>query len=918
MHFYDNIGRLIKTSQNTTFGNCQTNFTVYDAAGKVVASICNYDPGAGADPTTVAQAVALFNPALPDKNRVTTYTYDTLGRLVAKTVDAGAAYALTTVTAPDTLGRIIRTIVNYIADGAIPNPYVHARGDFSHGTNNDQNLITDSLYNERGQLRKQIDVRGNVSLYGYDDTGRQVYSVQNASHPDYDNSYGTSGDSDLSGYADIAVSDPDLDLNITQVFDTANNVIRTTDVLGNVTLTAYDALNRPVKAIHNASQPGYDMTSDPALASYTPSSAADQDLIEITEYDKLGRVRRVQDVLGRSTLYGYDALGRKVKTIQNASLPSYTTTDTALQSYVASNQSDQDLVTQVSYDPAGRPMFTRDVLGRQDWTAYDGLWRAVRQVDNAIGSATDNGTQDPRSSSYVANSALSDQDQIALTEYDSDRRVRRTRDNFGNWTLYGYDSVNRPIKVIKNASNFDYNAASDPTLASYTPAGGAEADQDLVTETSYNGQGRVATTTNELGIETRYTYDALGRVLTTITNYVTGTFNASYPDQDLTMTNSYDLAGQVIATVDVRGTQTTIDYDNAGRKQTVTMAAGTPLVTTDYTCYDKSGRVLRTIRNWIATATSPDARDGSGNWLFAPSSHGTNNDENLIITNTIDKAGRVTAISDPLGNTSSLTYDKAGEMLSSTDPLNVVTVYRYDDAGRRVLSVQNYVSNGEDPALWRWNGSAWTKSNGTTVIALGSAFDQNLIVRVEYDKAGRKSTQRDPRGNRSVYRYDKLDRRIRMTDPLPRTWQTFYRQDGSGKQTITQVKPDPQLASTVNGLQGYYFSDRNLTVLAMMRIDTTINFAWGTGSPDPSIGNDLFSIRWVGQVQPTTTETYTFYTYSDDGVRLWVDGQLLINHWAEQGPTEYSATIDLVAGQHYDIRLEYFELGGGANVRLQW
>ena len=56
------------------------------------------------------------------------------------------------------------------------------------------------------------------------------------------------------------------------------------------------------------------------------------------------------------------------------------------------------------------------------------------------------------------------------------------------------------------------------------------------------------------------------------------------------------------------------------------------------------------------------------------------------------------------------------------------------------------------------------------------------------------------------------------------------------------------------------------------RIDPTVDFDWGTGSPAAAIGADTFSVRWTGQVQAPFSGTYTFYTVSDDGVRLWVNG----------------------------------------------
>jgi PKD repeat protein len=120
------------------------------------------------------------------------------------------------------------------------------------------------------------------------------------------------------------------------------------------------------------------------------------------------------------------------------------------------------------------------------------------------------------------------------------------------------------------------------------------------------------------------------------------------------------------------------------------------------------------------------------------------------------------------------------------------------------------------------------------------------------------------------------------------------------------------------GLMAQYFDNRDLTGLALTRIDPTVNFDWGGGSPDPSIAVNTFSVRWTGQILPRFSETYTFYTVSDDGVRLWVNGQLIIDNWTDHAPTENSGTITLLAGTKYDIKLEFYENGGGAVAKLSW
>ncbi|MEH1923666.1 PA14 domain-containing protein [Nostoc sp.] len=121
-----------------------------------------------------------------------------------------------------------------------------------------------------------------------------------------------------------------------------------------------------------------------------------------------------------------------------------------------------------------------------------------------------------------------------------------------------------------------------------------------------------------------------------------------------------------------------------------------------------------------------------------------------------------------------------------------------------------------------------------------------------------------------------------------------------------------------NGLQGQYYDNIDFTNLKQTRTDTTVNFNWGDGSPDPSVGADTFSVRWTGQVQAEYSETYNFYTTADDGVRLWVNGQQIINQFVDQPATEYSGSIALVAGQKYDIKLEYYDNQYEAVSQLAW
>ena len=120
------------------------------------------------------------------------------------------------------------------------------------------------------------------------------------------------------------------------------------------------------------------------------------------------------------------------------------------------------------------------------------------------------------------------------------------------------------------------------------------------------------------------------------------------------------------------------------------------------------------------------------------------------------------------------------------------------------------------------------------------------------------------------------------------------------------------------GLRGEYYDNKDLTALTLTRTDPTVNFSWGPASPDPSLGAESFSVRWTGSIKADHSQTYTFYTTSNDGVRLWVNGQRIINNWTDHGATEDRGTITLQAGQWYPIKLEYYESSGSSIINLSY
>jgi RHS repeat-associated protein len=942
-YFYDSSGRVIQTKRGSDFGDCCATITTYDDAANVLTTTDARDINQASD---------------PEKSPVTTYTYDAMGRRITTTTNTGTDWEQTSRTFYDALNRVWRSISNYVVQGSsAPGDWVWDSFDdrwedgsgnaISHGTEDNQNIISDTVYNDRGMVRMQRDVLGNATLYGYDDADRLVKTVQSAATAGYNNNYsGTSPDPDMSGYGTPS-SDADKDIISEQEYDANGNLVKTTDAADRVNFTVYDELNRPVVTVRNAKttatvayEPGdaeYVSTNDPRSLYdpegryeedevYTFDEAPDRDQIERTVYDAMGRVVKISRLLENRNAGGadwdttfnlYDNLGRQAKTIRNAK-PAATieldpgdtgydaTNDPRSSSYVISTNVDEDIISETSYDEAGRVLYTEDVNGIQNRPVYDGLGRQRMSIANYIlqgGSDPASWlwdaaqTPDPRwedgSENAISFDADNDQNIISATVYDDDGRVQSTRDVTGKVNYNVYDTLGRQKLTISNYVDDSYTAPSTwqwdtdhwedaTTPTAKTISHGDDNDQNIISETIYDEQGRAYMTRDNRGNLSCNVYDSSGRRFRTVSNYVdngedplnwvwdatdsrweesdgtaivhgtdndqniisemvydiagrvesardvTGKVSRSVydilgrrirsvgnyvdngedpslwvwdnvdkcweksdgtaivlgtdNDQNIISDTSYNKAGQVLETRNARGTKTGFAYDDAGRRLKVTQDKDGNLETTSYTCYDKAGRVLRTIANWIDDGVNtPDDVDGSGDWLFLPGHNGHFNDQNRISENFYDGASRRTKVVDAMGNEMQTVYYKDGQVKSITDAENMVTVFRYDDLHRRNLVVQSFVDNGEDPSLWVWdeNDDQYEESDGTPIDHNDPIFDENIIVQVDYDIAGRTKKMRDPRGNETSYAYDQLGRRSSLTNPLSKTWSTSYADNGN-------------------------------------------------------------------------------------------------------------------------------------------
>ena len=130
--------------------------------------------------------------------------------------------------------------------------------------------------------------------------------------------------------------------------------------------------------------------------------------------------------------------------------------------------------------------------------------------------------------------------------------------------------------------------------------------------------------------------------------------------------------------------------------------------------------------------------------------------------------------------------------------------------------------------------------------------------------------------------------------------------------------PGTGTPNTGTGLAGAYYN--NLTLEGNPALERTerVNFTW-TDSPGPGVNANGFSVRWTGSVEASAGGTFLFRTRSNDGVRLWVNGNLVIDNWAQHGTTDdQSPPISLVWKQRYSIVMEYYDVSGTGVARLYW
>lgn len=121
------------------------------------------------------------------------------------------------------------------------------------------------------------------------------------------------------------------------------------------------------------------------------------------------------------------------------------------------------------------------------------------------------------------------------------------------------------------------------------------------------------------------------------------------------------------------------------------------------------------------------------------------------------------------------------------------------------------------------------------------------------------------------------------------------------------------------GVKAEYWSNPDMKGSpALSRTDAKINFDWGQGSPDPSLPVDNFSARWTGTINPPKSGAYIISASSDDGMRVFIGGKLIVDNWGDHGASAVTGTVHLTSGTPTEFKVEYFEHGGDAVAKVGW
>ncbi|MES2732965.1 MAG: PA14 domain-containing protein, partial [Bacteroidota bacterium] len=126
------------------------------------------------------------------------------------------------------------------------------------------------------------------------------------------------------------------------------------------------------------------------------------------------------------------------------------------------------------------------------------------------------------------------------------------------------------------------------------------------------------------------------------------------------------------------------------------------------------------------------------------------------------------------------------------------------------------------------------------------------------------------------------------------------------------------LSTHGSGLQADYYNGMHFEKKVFSRIEKQINFSFLGEAPAPGVHTEDFSVRWTGKLFAPESGVYKFRVRADDGVRIWLGNQLILDEWHLQQETFYERKVQLKANHFYDLKVEYYNHELHAVMQLYW
>lgn len=759
-----------------------------------------------------------------------------------------------------------------------------ARGDLATVTDPEGGVTridTDAL----GQVTKITDADGVAVAYAYDAAGNviSVTSPAGTAATAYDAAGRPAATTDPNGNRTtftydaldrLTGSTDALGAPSTLAYDASGNLVQTVDRRGALTKLVYDPQRRLVRII-DALGGITDFRYDASGNRTAIIDAAGKTLS--FAYDARDRLASVTDAEGGTSRFSYDANGNLVASVDPRGNTAGATYNFRNQRETAVDRFGQ--ITRFTYDAAGRMVSSTDPLGATTSVAYDRTGRPTATTDALAGLTR---------TAYTAagrRAALTDPNgNRTAFGYDAAGRLATLTDALGSTVTYAYDpNGNRIARTdqLGRTTRFAYDALD--RLAATTDVLGGR------TALTYDPAGALASVQDARGNTTAYRSDALGR-LVAVTDALGGV--TSY---------AYDARGLLTGLVDANGHPRSYAYD--GNRRLVRETDGLGRART-YT-YDLNGNPLRALdpkgqptafgydaENRLASMRYADgttvqlSRDAVGNRVGMVDSVGTT-------TFAYDRLRRLTATSDPFGQTVAYGYDHNGNRASLRYPDGTTATYGYDALDRLTqvadgiggLNTYQYDAAGNQTAADFANGSASratydpldrvssiTNRDGRGTAASRFAYSYDPVGNLTSERAGRGEDGHASAGQdtgATTYRYDALSRLVAVVGGEHD--RTTYRYDPVGNRTAAIVGDEHDAGA----LGATFDAADQLTALVRPNGRPAVQFSYDpngnlltrTGADDRSASFSYDAADRLTTVADPEQGTTT-YRYDGDGTLL--------------------------------------------------